>query len=344
MAGTYPSHCARPPAWRRFAWLAGLVLATAPAAGCVTLDVFCPPEKPPVGLPCQLATTWEPGLRTALDPYHGGAPYHALAGRLFLFLFDAENTPHLITGDGEIRVELFDDRPLAAGGIPASLEQWVFPSNVTKLLCRKDAVGWGYTIVLPWIKSYSPDITQVHVRVCYQAPGGAPMYIESSPIKLAQSNLVLPQGIAQPHGWQQQPPPSSIPTPAALRLERKPLTATNPNPPAPAVVPVPSPATAAPVQAAPQAAVLARVPPPAAAPAAEDSREWQPIVLTPRRLPPSTAPAPAQGVNQPGGPPANLSFEAGSQAPALPITQTSGRMPEDTAGAASQPGWVGTAK
>jgi hypothetical protein len=326
--GTSGGRGKRPAALRRLALLAGLALALAPATGCVTLDVLYPLEKPPVGLPCQLATTWEPGLRQALDPYHGGAPYHALAGRLFLF--DAEGT-HLITGDGEIKVELFDDRPLAVGGTPVALERWDFPSEVAKLLCRKDAVGWGYTLVLPWITSYRPEITQVHVRVCYQPPGGAPMYIESSAIKLAQENLVLPQGVAQPSGLKPTAPPPLTP-PATLRLERKPTPAANPEVPGPQAVPVQAPTPVATQTAA--------------EPVEAVSDELRPIILTPRKVQPQTAtPVPTQAVDQAADrAPANFTLDAAAQGPAQPVRQTAARIPAKTAGPAAQPGWIGVAK
>jgi hypothetical protein len=351
MAGSYQPNCDRASgapgerpqalAVRRFALLAGLALATAPATGCITLDALCPAEKPPVGIACNLATRWEPGLRQAFDPCREGAAYNALAGRLYLF--DAQGT-HFITGDGDVIVDLFDDRPLLAGHTPVALERWQFPSKVLQLLCAKDAYGWGYTLALPWIQSYRPDITQVHLRVCYVPAGGAPMYKESSTIKLAQENLVLPQGLAQPKGWQ-APPPNPIQPPAALRLERKPLAVTNPYPAAPLAPPVQVPTTAAPVQA-PTTAAPVQAPTPAEAPALDAFSDCKPIVLTPRRMPPQTvAPAPAQAVNQAGGlPTANISFDAGAQRPAQPITQAAGQVPAETPGAAAQPAWVGTAK
>jgi hypothetical protein len=331
MAGTYQPNCVhtsggsspRPQAaFRRLVLLAGLALA--PATGCVTLDVLCPAEKPPVGMPCRLATTWEPGLRQAFDPYHGGAPYNALAGRLYLLDSSGE---HLLTYDGEVKVELFDDRPTAVGGAPVCLERWDFPSPVVKLLCRKNAYGWGYSIALPWITSYRPDITQVHLRVCYTPVGGAPMYIESDTIRLAQDSLVLPQGFAQPSGLKPTTPSAPISPPTTLRLERQPPGAASLHVPGPAAVPVQAPA-------------------PAAAPTAERTAEAMPdmpppIVMTLRRQAPPPAQAVEPAVNQV---PANITFDTGSQGQAQLVRQAAAQAPASTAGPAAQPGWAGMAK
>jgi hypothetical protein len=244
---------------------------------------------------------------------------------------------HLLTWDGEVKVELFDDRPRVEGGTPIALERWDFPSDVVKLLCQKNAYGWGYTLVLPWITSYRPDITQVHLRVCYTPVGGASMYIESDSIKLTADKLVLPQGVSQASA--PRPTPAPIPGPATLRLGGQPAAPAGPVPPVPTVAPVQMP-TVAPLQA--PAPVTKQA---AAQPAEAPPDLPAPIVMTLRQMRPTTGQSPAPTVSPEGNrAPANLSFDPLPQVSAQPITQISAQVPADTTGPSTQAGWVGMAK
>src|SRR5205085_8747478 len=107
------------------------------------------------------------------DAANGGAPLRGLAGRMYLFgpdLPSGDVSPP-VSGDGKVTVDMYDDRPMLVGGAPVALERWEFPPEILKQLLRKNGWGWGYTLFLPWVTSYRPDITQVHLRLSYTPPG-----------------------------------------------------------------------------------------------------------------------------------------------------------------------------
>jgi hypothetical protein len=139
------------------------------------------PKRPPVGVPSKLTARWAPALVETPDVANGGAPLRGLAGRAYLF--DDRAGP-AITRGGELIVDLYDDRPLATGGQPVRLERWVFPDAILRRLTREDATGWGYTLFLPWVTTYRPDISPVHLRLCFSPKGGSPLYANSPSLAL----------------------------------------------------------------------------------------------------------------------------------------------------------------
>jgi hypothetical protein len=171
-----------PQGVRRSLVLAGAFLLL--SAGCVSTDPVAEvPEKPPIGTPCQLVATWSKDIAVTPDPANRGQPTPGLTGRLYLF---GPELGHPMLGDGgSVVIDLFDDRPTGEGKAPVLLEEWRIDKDTLKRLARRDTVGWGYTLFLPW-GTYKPDITQIHMRVRYEPPQGMPLYLESSSMALAQ--------------------------------------------------------------------------------------------------------------------------------------------------------------
>jgi hypothetical protein len=134
-----------------------------------------------VGIPCQAASRWQNEVVRTHDAVNGGTPLLGLAGRLYLY--SAEN-PIPLLAEGKLIVNLYDDRPLHAGGQPKPLEQWQFDRESLKQLVRKDFVGWGYTLFLPWVHTYSPDIDQVHLHLTFVPDHGGPVYTGSQTFTL----------------------------------------------------------------------------------------------------------------------------------------------------------------
>lgn len=151
--------------------------------GCVTTgSLLHPPDKPPIGTPSQVVATWSKEIISTPDPANRGAPVLGLAGRIHLFA--ADESGHPILGDGCLVVDLFDDAPMASGQAPVMLEEWRFDKDTLKRLAKRDFVGWGYTVFLPW-GSYRPDIRHIHLRVRYDPAKGIPVYSESSTMAVA---------------------------------------------------------------------------------------------------------------------------------------------------------------
>jgi hypothetical protein len=195
------SHCRRGPlGWS--AVLAGGLLAL--AAGCIGTRPFTvlegSKENPPVH---QVAATWQPNVIYTPDPAHGGTPIPGLAGRLYLF---GPEFGHPMISEGSVVVDLYDDTPVASGGKAKMLEKWHLDKDTLKRLVRKDMIGEGYTIFLPW-GTYRPEITQVHLMVSYTPTKGNPLYAPSGPLNLT-SNLPAPQVVSRTVAS------PSVPTPA----------------------------------------------------------------------------------------------------------------------------------
>jgi hypothetical protein len=196
--------------------LTALILLT--STGCVATGWFAPPADappPPKGVPCQVVTTWNNQVVYTQDPANNGRTIPGLAGRVYLF---GPKIDFPMTGDGSAVVDLYD----LSHDQPVLLEQWRFdPENLSRLL-RRDAIGWGYTLFLPW-GTYRPDITRVQLKVCYQPPKGAPLYAEGSPLTL---NTVADMRLQTR---------SVSPTDALTRRASPAPTPVQPNPPARAV-------------------------------------------------------------------------------------------------------------
>jgi hypothetical protein len=131
---------------------------------------------------------WVRDVVTAPDTVHGGTPTPGLAGRVYLFGADGDCP---VAGDGGLVIDLYDDGQKVPGQGPRLIEEFKFdPVNLKRLL-KRDPIGWGYTLFLPW-GTYRPDITQVHLRVCYLPHDGAPLYTEGATMSLGAGDLAGP--------------------------------------------------------------------------------------------------------------------------------------------------------
>jgi hypothetical protein len=153
------------------------------AAGCESTGTFiCTGEQPPTGPVYQVVATWNNQVMTAPDPVHGGTATPGLAGRVYLF---GPQLDFPMEGDGTMVVDLYDPASptKAPNGTPAPLEEWRFDKDTLKRLLRKDMIGWGYTVFLPW-GTYRDDIKEVRLQIRYEPLKGTPLYAESSPLSL----------------------------------------------------------------------------------------------------------------------------------------------------------------
>lgn len=159
---------------------AGVALSLLLLTGCVTLqtnDGSGPGAPPPPGAPSQIVATWRPDVYYAADPAHGGVERPTLFGRVYLF------GPELgfpMTGDGKLVVDLYEGAvPHGTSGTP--LEEWRFDPTTLKGLLKRDMIGWGYTIPLPW-STYRADIMTVVLKARYEPTKGAPLFAEGDPM------------------------------------------------------------------------------------------------------------------------------------------------------------------
>jgi hypothetical protein len=181
--------------FQAFALVCGLLPAGL-TTGCVSTDEFLnsPPEKPPP-VPCRVVATWNPEVVFTPDPVQGGNPTPGLVGRMYLF---GEEISSPLVGDGAVVVDLYDLAQTADGKPGVMLEEWQIDPDTLKRLQRKDPVGWGYNLFLPW-GTYKPDITHVQLRLRYVPPNGTPLYADSSPLTLNRDQaLPLPDAVSKP--------------------------------------------------------------------------------------------------------------------------------------------------
>ena len=172
-----------------------VLLIAAVNGGCVSLPYvsnLSGDEPPPPGQAFQVVAWWQPEVRYAADPTRNGAAIPGLAGRIYLF---GQEPCHPFPGDGGFVMDLFD----ASGSQEVQLEEWRFDPDTMKRLLRRDIMGWGYTVFLPW-GTYRPEIKQVRLQVRYEPPGGSPLYAQSAPLALIPAEDVQ---VAE-NGWDER--------------------------------------------------------------------------------------------------------------------------------------------
>lgn len=159
-------------------------LALAVCLGCVTTGPLVPMAGLCDNKVCEIVATWSHQVMTCPDPTHNGALTPGLVGRLYLF--DAK--PKTIIGDGSVQVTLYNEAPMLTGGEPEMLEQWNIDHETLRRLVKKDPIGKGYTLFLPWA-SFKPGIKMVHLKLRYDPLKGAPMFADSGPLTLENPDV-----------------------------------------------------------------------------------------------------------------------------------------------------------
>jgi hypothetical protein len=164
-------------------------------AGCVDTGAFLVPGFENMkATPCEVVVAWNPEVMTRPDPVNRGTPLPGLGGRMYLF---GEGSDCPLPGDGSVVVDLYDRTPPHGANNTVPLEEWRIDRATLKRLLRRDAVGWGYTLFLPW-GTYRPDIREVELRLRYDPVSGSPLYAESSPVVFHKDTpAFLPAGANQ---------------------------------------------------------------------------------------------------------------------------------------------------
>ncbi|HEV2948449.1 MAG TPA: hypothetical protein VGX70_13830 [Gemmataceae bacterium] len=164
--------------WGRL-WIIGSIFALG-VCGCVHLPKTGSDDPMPHGQVCQMVATWNHQVVFAPDPAHGGMEAPGLVGRLYLF---GPEISYPLIDDGSVVVDLFDDKKQTDEGQPVPLEEWRVDPATLKRLAKRDMIGWGYTLFLPW-GTYKPNISQVHLKVRYVTAKGNQFFAESGPLSL----------------------------------------------------------------------------------------------------------------------------------------------------------------
>lgn len=174
-----------------------LVVALCSLVGCHGMNKWLPWREAPV---CQVAASWQNHIVTVPDPAHGGRPVPAFVGRLYLF---GPQIDFPRAGEGKVVVELYDWSDTSKEK-PTVVECWTFDEETLKKLYRRDAIGWGYTLILPSAR-YHPNMTRVELKARFEPTNGSPLYAESQRMTLsspANALQITQKSVVKP-GFQQ---------------------------------------------------------------------------------------------------------------------------------------------
>ncbi len=186
---------------------AGALLAALLCAPGCTLDQYWTTKdgSPTGGAPCYVATAWLNRVQYTPDVVNDGAPTPGLVCRLYIF---DESETHPMVGDGSVTITLFDDTHGPAAG---PLEQWYIDPAALKKFLKKDVVGQGYTLFLPW-KSCAAEVVKTHLTVKYEPATGTPLFGPVTPLTLEHTPPPGGAPVAErpPAGPQELPMPSPV--------------------------------------------------------------------------------------------------------------------------------------
>jgi hypothetical protein len=136
------------------------------SGGCATTDTAKAVDVPPIGIPGQVVVTWNPQVQYLPDRLNGGRATPAISGRVYLVPGGTASKP--VVADGELMITMYDEHArLDSAGNALPMEVWRITPECMKQVQAKDFWGWGYTLDLPWINTYRPDVGRVRLQVQY---------------------------------------------------------------------------------------------------------------------------------------------------------------------------------
>jgi hypothetical protein len=128
----------------------------------------------------QADSCWDNRIQVTQDVVNGGQ-LPGLVGRLYLF--GEEFGIPLKAEGGSVAIDLYDMTHVPPGTSPKRLERWEIDADTMAKLLRRDKIGWGYSLFLPW-STYRPEITHVRLNICYTPAKGTPVYAEPALVTL----------------------------------------------------------------------------------------------------------------------------------------------------------------
>ena len=162
-----------------------------------------------LGEASKLTAAWNNKVVFAPDPTRGGEPMPSLIVRVWIFGPD-EGTP--IGPDGELLVALWDNSPQAKSGKPELKELWHIDRETAMKFRKPDAIGDGYTLLLPW-SNYHVDVKQVNLVVRFNGADGRS--VASAPEKISIDHSATLQKAQERLGISAKAEPfEKLPTPS----------------------------------------------------------------------------------------------------------------------------------
>jgi hypothetical protein len=153
------------------------ILALALASGCVSTESFLgSKDEPPTGPVCLVTGIWNNEVAFVPDPTHNGQMTPGLVGRVYLF---GPSMDFPRAAEGDLVVDLYDETHVPMAGQKLPLEEWRIDKDTLQRLLRRDRIGWGYTVFLPW-GTFKREIGQIGLKMRFEPVHGTPLYEESS--------------------------------------------------------------------------------------------------------------------------------------------------------------------
>jgi hypothetical protein len=174
---------------------------TAPTASSAMPAMFGRPAPTQASLARKAVVAWNNQIVITNDPVNNNRPLPGIAGRLYVF-GDDEGHPLDVPGTVSVAVHAMDKD----GKTGPVLVAWNIDSASLQRLARRDAIGHGYTLFLPW-PEYQPDIVRVRLDVRYVPDGGQPLFTPSETLSLHPDTTPL-VNTSQLVPASQMPPPT----------------------------------------------------------------------------------------------------------------------------------------
>ena len=197
--------------------LCGFLLG--PLTGCTLFQSVCSTKwmegafsgeaEPPID---HVIVRWDNNIRTAQNPLTHTSVIPGMIGRVYLL---SDETTQACEAHGTIVVGMLDMTPVTSGKPPVPIAEWMFDSETLKQLKKKDPVGVGYTLFLPW-EGYRPEIMKVKLLVKYVTQKGATHLADPSLVSLQtgdQSLMTMHEAVGPTLERQFEP---QVPTPNKL--------------------------------------------------------------------------------------------------------------------------------
>lgn len=194
--------------------------------GCRTVETSkVKPIEPGPAPVHQAVTNWANQMIVTSDVVHQGAPLPGIVGRLYLV---GPDQARFVKGDGKVIVDLYDVGQPGPDGKPKMLQRWEYDKSTLDRLFRKDWLGWGYTLFLPW-PDYQPDVKRVQLRACYLPDKGTSVFAPHTQVSLRsddvapaiQERTVLAAQYASPARAGTPVNPAGPPLPGAVGSQNK---------------------------------------------------------------------------------------------------------------------------
>lgn len=172
--------------------LAALLLCS--LSGCITISINSgpkPPAKPTTPTattaaprkngPARVVVRWLNEVGFAADTTRGGQLSPGMVGRMYLF---GQDLSEPLEDDGAVEVELAD----ASVTPPKPLESWNIDAPTVRLLLKKDGIGKGYSLFLPW-GTFRPDLKRVEMKLVFKPTQGSPLYATPEVVNLSHGDM-----------------------------------------------------------------------------------------------------------------------------------------------------------